>query len=93
MAVILTIRRSYGGTSTNANVLITNEAAIGTKNNLNKIFTTVYNYLTGSLSVYYNGQILIKNDDYEEQGPNEFRLIYIKPYSDDSLVVDYQIPT
>jgi hypothetical protein len=41
--------------------------------------------------VYYNGQRLIKGSDYREDGPNGFQLIYVKPYSDDNLIVDYQI--
>lgn len=92
MAVILTKRRSGGGGANSySNLLIANEMAVGEKNNLNNVFSTAYNYLTGSLFVYYNGQRLVQGEDYEEQGSNNFKLIYIKPYSEDNLIVDYQI--
>lgn len=93
MAVILTKRRSDGGSGAYVNLLIANEPVIGIKDHSNRIFTTAYNYITGTLAVYYNGQRLVKDNDYEEQGSNEFRLIYVKPYGNDNLVVDYQIPT
>jgi hypothetical protein len=95
MAVILTKRRSdsSGGASSYVNLLISNENVIGEKNNNNRIYTTFYNYMIDTLSVYYNGQRLVNGNDYKEQGSNEFKLIYVKPYNDDHLVVDYQIPS
>jgi len=91
MAVILTRRRSGGGSGSYVNLLIVNEAAIGSKNNLNRVFRTAYNYVAGTLSVYYNGQKLVKGNDYKERGSNVFKLVYVKPYGEDSLVVGYQI--
>jgi len=95
MAVILTKRRSdsSGGAGSSVNLLISNEDVSGEKNHTNRIFNTYYNYVIGSLAVYYNGQRLVKDTDYKEEGSNEFRLIYVKPYNDDHLIVDYQIPT
>lgn len=95
MAVILTKRRSGGssGSSSYFNLLIANEIAAGVKNNSNNIFSTSYDYLTGTLFVYYNGQRLVQGKDYEEQGSNAFKLTYVRPYSEDNLIVDYQIPT
>jgi len=95
MAVILTKRRSEGGGSGSSyvNLLVANENVVGEKNHSNRIYRTFYNYIIGSLAVYYNGQRLVKDSDYKEEGLNEFRLIYVKPYNEDHLVVDYQIPT
>jgi len=94
MAVILTKRRSDGGGSSSyIQLLIANEIADGTKNGINNIFKTLSDYLQGTLSVYYNGQRLVKDIDYKEQDLNEFKLIYVKPYNDDNLVVDYQTLT
>jgi len=93
MAVILTKRRSSGGSGAYANVFIANENAVGVRDNDNRIFTTAYSYITGTLLVNYNGQRLVKDNDYKEQSSNKFRLVYVKPYNDDNLVVDYQIPT
>lgn len=90
MSVILTKRRS-GGSGSDSNLLILNEVVLGVKNNINNVFSTSYNYLSGSLLVYYNGQRLIYNEDYKEQSANTFELVYVKPYNVDSLVVDYQI--
>lgn len=93
MAVILTKRRSSGGGSGSySNLLIANEVVTGEKNSSNNVFSTLYDYLTGSLFVYYNGQRLVQGKDYEEQGSNVFRLIYVRPYIEDNLMVDYQIP-
>lgn len=92
MAIILT-RIGGGAFSHNSNLLITNESVYGNKNNNNTIFYTIRNYVIGSLLVYYNGQRLVINSDYKEQNGNSFRLIYLKPYSDDNLVVDYQLST
>ena len=91
MSIILTKRCGGNNGGSGINLLIANEAATGEKNGINKIFETAYSYLIGTLSVYYNGQRLIKGSDYREDGPNGFQLIYVKPYSDDNLIVDYQI--
>ncbi|MFA7247790.1 MAG: hypothetical protein WC169_11540 [Dehalococcoidia bacterium] len=93
MAVILTTRHSGGSSTSSINSIISNEDVVGEKNNDNTTFNTQYNYVIGALMVYYNGQRLIKDLDYKEEGGNIFRLIYIKPYVNDCLVVDYQIPT
>lgn len=91
MSVILTKRRSGGVDKSQLSLLITNEPADGLKNNHNRLFTTAHKYVVGTLSVYYNGQRLVEGYDYEEESGNLFRLIYIQPFEDDSLIVDYQV--
>ena len=93
MAVILTKRRGEGSSSSSyINLWITNELADGIKNNTNKVFGTTSDYVNNTLEVFYNGQKLIKDNDYREQGSNVFKLIYVKPHSNDNLSVNYQIP-
>ncbi len=92
MSVILTKRKGGGSASSIIQLFITGEKVVGDKDNSNRVFTTARNYISSSLSLYYNGQRLIKNDDYMETGAQSFKLIYVKPYSEDSLIVDYIIP-
>ena len=92
MAVILTKRKGGGAASSIIQLFITGEKAGGDKDHSNRIFNTSRSYVSGSLQVYYNGQRLVKDDDYTESGPQTFRLIYLKPYSDDKLITDYTIP-
>ena len=92
MAVILTKRKGGAGASSIIQLFIHGEKPTGDKDHSNRIFTTSRNYESGSLQVYYNGQRLVKNDDYTETGPQTFNLIYLKPYSDDKLLTDYVIP-
>ncbi len=92
MAVILTKRKGGGAASSIIQLFITGEKISGNKDNDNRTFTTASSYTSGSLSLYYNGQRLIRNDDYTETGAQSLKLIYVKPYSEDSLIVDYIIP-
>ena len=92
MAVILTKRKGGSGASSLIQLFITGEKVVGDKDQINALFSTYNSYVSGSLAVYYNGQRLVKDDDYREDGSQSFELFYLKPYSDDKLIADYIIP-
>lgn len=77
-----------GGSSTSA----FNETPTGDKDHTNKLFSTFYQFVTGTLNVYYNGQRMAVID-FTENGNSEFEFIYVKPYLVDSLLIDYTIRT
>jgi len=54
----------------------------GTLNGTNQTFYTEYDYLPGTISVFYNGQALYSPEDFTESGDNKITFIYLKPYED-----------
>lgn len=92
MAVILTKRKGGSGASSLVQLFVTGEKVAGDKDEANALFSTYNSFISGSLAVYYNGQRLVKDDDYREEGSQSFRLHYLKPYSEDKLIADYIIP-
>lgn len=54
---------------------------------MNHIYTTTFNFVSGSIRVFLNGmrQFL---DSYTESGPNQLDLSFA-PYPGDELIVDY----
>ena len=61
------------------------ESLIGTKNGINTIFTTTYNFVTGTTRVYVNG---LKEQYYTETDTNEITLDEA-PISTDNLIINY----
>ncbi len=64
---------------------------LGSKNGTNKVFTTPENYISGEITVLYNGQSLKNDDDFLETGINEITMIYVAPYSDEQIGATYKI--
>jgi hypothetical protein len=64
---------------------------LGSKNNTNKIFNTPDNYIPGEITVLYNGQVLLSDNDFLETGVNEITMIYIAPHYDDNIGATYKI--
>ena len=62
----------------------------GTQDNSNQVFYTEHDYESGSISVLYNGQALHSPDDFIESGDNEVTFIYLKPYPETVLRVNYE---
>jgi len=52
----------------------------GTTSSTNQVFYTEYDYVSGSISILYNGQALHSPEDFTETGPNEITFNYITPY-------------
>lgn len=86
MAVIIT--KSAGSGKPLYKGMVFGEHASGSKNHSNTTFTTLYTYITGTLQVYYNGQVL-DTSEFTELSSNSFSLVYVMPYSDDHLSVSY----
>ena len=67
-----------------------NESLAGTKNGVNLVFTTAFNYITNSTRIELNGQRLVLGADYTEGGTNVINMVAgAEPYSTDSLIIDY----
>ena len=56
----------------------------------NKIFTTEFNYNSGSIIVDYNGQTLHSPGDFSETAPNEITFVHIAPHDGDVLKATYE---
>lgn len=64
---------------------------LGSKNGTNKIFNTPEDYVSGEISVLYNGQSLRRDHDFLETGSNEITMIYVAPYDDENIGATYKI--
>ena len=69
-------------------VYVPNETPTGTKNGVNKIFTTFYNYKPNTIRVSLNGLRQVQPGDYTETSANTFTFVNA-PLSGDVIVVDY----
>lgn len=63
----------------------------GTKNGINKTFSTSSSYKSGNIVVTYNGQQLHAPDDFTETSSSSITFVYIAPHSDDSITATYQL--
>jgi len=74
-------------------LLLKREQAIGTVDNINTNFSTSRKYISGTLEVQLNGQILIKDVDFSETSDTSFTMI-TPPSNDldytDVIMVEYQ---
>jgi len=69
------------------------EDLIGTVDGSNQVFNTQYEYISGTVVVFFNGQALYAPGDFTETGPTEITFNYIKPGEtgfDDVLKVAYK---
>ncbi len=66
------------------------EPLTGNLNDNNQVFNTENEYVSGRISVLYNGQALHSPNDFLESGPNEISLIYIRPKATDTLRATYE---
>ena len=69
------------------------ETLSGTLDNSNKVFYTPNDYLSGSITVMWNGQSLHSPYDFIESGPNEITFTEIAPYPGDKLRANYEYDT
>ena len=88
---ILTSSKGGGGGGASSTSSF-NEVPTGNKDHSNQLFSTFYQFVTGTLNVYYNGQRM-GDIDYVEVGNSDFEFVYVKPYLVDYLLVDYTIRT
>ena len=65
------------------------EEATGTRDGINKTFTSSNNFKDGSLVVLYNGQDMTLDIDFVVLGSNSFSFVYIAPKPDDVLKINY----
>ena len=56
----------------------------------NDTFTTDFNFKTGTLRVYVNGQRLIEDTDYTVIASDRFQLIHYVPKHWFDIIVDYR---
>lgn len=75
--------------SSNGNTNIYNEIPIGIINGINRIFTTINNFITRTTRVYKNGQRLTLDNDYIESSANQITLLY--NMSSGKIIIDYNI--
>jgi hypothetical protein len=67
-----------------------NEIPTGTMDGSNLLFTTSFNYVSGTLRVYWNGLRVRSGVDYNEgPGTDEFTMVYA-PTAQDNLFTDYK---
>lgn len=68
---------------------VRNETLSGTVDGVNTVFTTSFNFISGSTAIYHNGMRQQLGDDYTETGPNEITFSYApkgpKVYGDYSV--------
>jgi len=76
--------------SKGATNIVLSGVLIGATNASNKVFNTEYNYKPGKITVNYNGQELVSQEDFYETGTNEITLIYIAPLEIDVLNATYE---
>lgn len=71
--------------------IVENEDLLGAIDGNNTIFTTSFDYVSGSVKLYLNGirQRRGPSNDFIESGPNEITMAEA-PTSGDVLIVDYQ---
>ena len=62
----------------------------GLLNDSNLIFTTEHNYISGSIVIDYNGQVLHSPSDFTESAANQITLKYITPKSGSILKATYE---
>ena len=62
----------------------------GVLNDSNKVFTTEFDYTSGSITIDYNGQTLHSPTDFTETASNEVTFVYITPKVDASLKATYE---
>ncbi len=65
------------------------EVPQGETDGVNKTYQTSSSFQSGTLQVYYNGQLFREGDDYEVFDDNKFKLTYIAPYTGDVLNTIY----
>jgi hypothetical protein len=69
------------------------ETAIGIVNSTNTVFTTSRRYISGTLKVELNGQVLVRDDDYTETTNQSFTMT-MPPIDNlnytDIVMVEYQ---
>jgi hypothetical protein len=58
----------------------------GEKDGTNKVYTVVEGYKPGTGMLYFNGQLLAPDDDYEETDSSTITFIHIAPESEDKLI-------
>lgn len=66
---------------------------IGVKNNVNTVFTTTANFVSGTTRIYLNGVRLTPGVgyDYQETGTNQITFAFA-PDATDQITIDYQLP-
>lgn len=74
-----------------SSIIILAEEPAGAINGLNQTYSTEYIYRSSRIEVIYNGQVLHSPDDFEESGPQEFRLKNVYPDNTDELRVNYEV--
>lgn len=76
-----------------AGILIVKELAVGSVDNSNTSFGTTHKYVALTLSVFINGQKLVKDDDYFETTDQSFSMVN-PPLNDlgytDKITVEYE---
>ena len=63
----------------------------GVMDGSNKVFTVPDEYVSGRITVQYEGQVLHSSDDFNETGPKQITLKYIAPHADSVLRANYEI--
>ena len=75
---------------------IVGDRLAGVKNGVNKLFTTAYEYVEGTISLYYNGVCQVEGVDYWQRetggagaGFDAIEFIDRAPLSDDEITASY----
>lgn len=69
--------------------IVSNEIPSGTVNGTNAVFTTASSYVSGSLLVFRDGQLMTLTGDYTQTGANQFTFV-TAPSIGSVIVVNYQ---
>jgi hypothetical protein len=63
----------------------------GTLNGSNQTFYTTFNYRKDHITMYYNGQALHPDYDFEQTGDNEITFNFVSPLPNENLRATYEL--
>ena len=83
------ILRKIGEQSNSRTVIA--DPLVGVANGVNQVFTVSNEYTSSRIEIVYNGQVLKSSRDFEETGPDEITLIFLKPEDLSLYSANYEI--
>ena len=73
------------------NTIYLTKDLVGAMDGVNKVFNTQDHFNSDNIYLSLNGQVLIKDIDFEITGSNEISFIYQAPEQEDVLSATYEV--